>query len=501
MVKRTKEELTAKPVWSDAELAKLTVGQASALLAAGRVTSRRLTEVMLSRARANENNAYITVTAEIALAQAEDSDRRRDTGTAKGPLDGVPMALKDNICVQDVPTTCASRMLETFKPPYSATVARRLAEAGAVLLGKLNMDEFAMGSTSENSYFGAVKNPCNPRLVPGGSSGGSAAAVAEHSAYFTLGTDTGGSVRQPAALCGVVGIKPTYGRISRYGVVAFASSLDQIGTLASDVEGAALALQAVAGKDPMDGSSLDREAEDYLSCLKGAAGAAGLKIGIPKEYMGEGIQREVRQGIQDLAQRLADAGAIVEECSLPLLDYALSAYYVISSAEACSNLGRYDGVKYGYRAASYDGLEDMIRTSRSQGFGDEVKRRILLGTYTLSAGYFDAYYRRAQQARTLIIEDFARAFQRYDVLLTPTSPVTAWPLGTKHSDPSEVYAMDICTVSVNVAGLPAVSLPWGRDGQGRPVGAQFIGSPLSEGVLLQAAQAAESLAGEGEEGK
>ena len=501
MVKITKEELLAKDAWSDEELAGLSVGAVSALLGAGKVTSRRLTEVMLARAKANKNNAYITINEEGALTEADASDRRRAADEAKGPLDGVPMALKDNICVQGGRTTCASRMLENFKPPYSATVARRLSDAGAVLLGKLNMDEFAMGSTSENSVFGPVRNPRNPELVPGGSSGGSAAAVAEKSAYFTLGTDTGGSVRQPAALCGVVGMKPTYGRISRYGVVAFASSLDQIGALASDVEGVALSLQAVAGKDPMDGSSLDAPPEDYLSFLNGAEGAAGLRIGIPKEYMGEGIHPEVREAVLALAGRLRAAGAEVEECSLPRLEYALSAYYVISSAEACSNLGRYDGVKYGYRTSSYEGLEDMIRASRSEGFGDEVKRRILLGTYTLSAGYFDAYYRRAQQARTLIMKDFAGAFGRYDVLLTPTSPVTAWPIGKRHTDPSELYAMDICTVSVNVAGLPAISLPCGKDGQGLPVGAQFIGSPLSEGTLLKAAHAAEALSGEEGAGK
>ncbi|MEA4892731.1 MAG: Asp-tRNA(Asn)/Glu-tRNA(Gln) amidotransferase subunit GatA [Peptococcaceae bacterium] len=495
MAKLTKEALLDKESFSGRELAELSLGQVSALLAAGRVTSRSLTENMLERAGANESNAYITVNQE-ALAQADASDKRRALGQELGPLDGVPMALKDNICVQGLKTTCASRMLENFIPPYSATVARRLSDAGAVLLGKLNMDEFAMGSTSENSIFGPVKNPRNPKLVPGGSSGGSAAAVAERSAYFTLGTDTGGSVRQPAALCGVVGLKPTYGRISRYGVVAFASSLDQIGTLASDVEGAALSLQAIAGKDPLDGSSLAAPAEDYLSFLKGAQGAKGLKIGVPEEYMGPGIQEEVRRAVLSLSEKLKAAGATVEACSLPRLDYALSAYYVISSAEACSNLGRYDGVKYGYRAPSYDGLEDMIRTSRSQGFGDEVKRRILLGTYTLSAGYFDAYYRRAQQARTLIMEDFRQAFEKYDVLLTPTSPVTAWPIGTRHTDPSEVYAMDICTVSVNVAGLPAISLPCGQDSRRMPIGAQLIGRPLSEGILLKAAQAAEELAGE-----
>lgn len=470
------------------ELAALTAHEASQCLAEGTVTSVQLTQLMLDRIAASQNNAFITVNPK-ALEEAAAADARRQKGEARGPLDGIPMALKDNISTQGLRTTCASRMLAEFVPPYSATVARRLSDAGCVLLGKLNMDEFAMGSTSENSYFGSVRNPRDPQRIAGGSSGGSAAAVAENLAYFTLGSDTGGSVRQPAAMCGVMGMKPTYGRISRYGVVAFASSLDQIGPITKDAKDCALVLNAIAGKDPYDGSSLANPLPDYLEALKGSA--EGLRIGIPKEYMGEGIAPEVRAAVERMAGLLEAQGAIVEICSLPRTEYALSAYYVISSAEACSNLGRYDGVKYGYRTQEYANLAEMIEKTRSEGFGDEVKRRILLGTYTLSAGYFDAYYKRAQQARTLIMEDFRKVFHQYDVLLTPTSPVTAWPLGQKHANPLEIYAMDVCTVSVNVAGLPALSLPCGTDSQGLPIGAQLIGNTLGEAVLLRAAAAAE----------
>ncbi|MDR1193733.1 MAG: aspartyl/glutamyl-tRNA amidotransferase subunit A [Peptococcaceae bacterium] len=514
------------------EIAAWSMTQAAAGLARGEVTSRQLTEIMLERIAASDNNAYITVNPQ-ALAEADAADARRRAGKARSGADGIPVALKDNICVRGLPTTCASRMLANFTPPYSAAVAERLAEAGTVLLGKLNMDEFAMGSTSEHSYFGPVKNPRNPARVAGGSSGGAAAAVAEDLAYLALGTDTGGSVRQPAAFCGAVGLKPTYGRISRFGVVAFASSLDQVGPITKTVADCAWALSLLAGGDPRDSSSLPHPPADYIAGLRGVAGLADAggsgygggggngggrgsdgdggrdtygngtvfgagqggrpRIGVPREYMGEGIQAEVRRAVSDLAAKMAAAGAAVEECSLPRAEYALSAYYVISSAEACSNLGRYDGVKYGYRANNYDSLEDMIRRSRSEGFGDEVKRRILLGTYTLSAGYFDAYYKRAQQARTLIMEDFRQAFQRYDALLIPTSPVTAWRRGADFADPSAVYAMDLCTVSVNVAGLPAISLPWGTDGDGLPIGAQLIGAPLSEALLLRIAHGAEEL--------
>lgn len=476
---------------SDQVLAELTVHEASTLLEQGLVSSVRLTQLMLDRIEQSQHNAFITINPR-ALELAEASDQRRAKGESRGSLDGIPMALKDNILTQDLRTTCASRMLENFIPPYSATVARRLADAGCILLGKLNMDEFAMGSTNETSYFGPVLNPRDPQRIPGGSSGGSAAAVAAHLAYFALGTDTGGSIRQPAAMCGVVGLKPTYGRVSRFGVVAFASSLDQVGPVTKDVRDATLVLKVIAGQDKYDGSSLPNSVPDYQEALPAVdqqADLQGLRVGIPVEYMGEGINPEVRGAIEKLAGRLAEQGAVVESCSLPRLDYALSAYYVISSAEACSNLGRYDGIKYGYRAKSYESINELIEKSRSEGFGDEVKRRILLGTYTLSAGYFDAYYKRAQQVRTLIMEDFRQAFSKYDILLTPTSPVTAWPLGQAHENPLEVYAMDICTVSVNVAGLPSISVPCGQDGSGLPIGAQVIANTLNESVLLRSAEA------------
>lgn len=474
------------------ELASLSMTQAAALLAKGETSSSELTKLMLDRIAASDNNAYITVNSE-AMAAAEAADARRRAGGSLSPVDGLPMALKDNFCVRGIKTTCASRMLENFVPPYTATVAEKLANAGTVLLGKVNMDEFAAGNATDTSYFGPTKNPRDPKRVAGGSSGGSAAAVAEDTAYFTMGSDTGGSVRQPAAFCGVVGLKPTYGRVSRYGVVAFASSLDQVGPLNKTVEDCALTLSLIAGQDPRDASSLPNPVPDYLAGLKGAEGLKGLRVGVPKEYMGLGIQAEIRENVKKLIADLQTAGAIVEECSLPQLDYALSAYYVISSAEFSSNLGRFDGVKYGYRAKGYDGYDDMLRRTRSEAFGDEVKRRILLGTYTLSAGYFDAYYLRAQKARTLIMEDFRRAFGQYDILLTPTAPVTAWPLGTAFEDPSKVYAMDLCTVSVNVAGLPAISLPWGTDKEGMPVGVQLIGPTLSEERILQAAHGVEAL--------
>jgi aspartyl-tRNA(Asn)/glutamyl-tRNA(Gln) amidotransferase subunit A len=473
-------------------LAGLTLLQAADLLAKGETSSAELTGLLLERIEASANNAYITVNPQ-ALAEAEAADARRRAGEALSPADGIPMALKDNFCVKGMRTTCGSRMLENFIPPYTATAAARLAAAGTVLLGKTNMDEFATGSATDTSYFGPTRNPRDPRRVAGGSSGGSAAAVAEDTAYFALGSDTGGSVRQPAAFCGVVGLKPTYGRVSRFGIVAFASSLDQVGPLNKTVADCALTLSLIAGQDPQDGSSLPNPVPAYGAELQGAAGLKGLRLGVPKEYMGPGIQADIREKLRQLMAELEGAGAIVEECSLPQLEYALSAYYVISSAEFSSNLGRYDGVKYGYRAKEYQGYEDMLRRSRSEAFGDEVKRRILLGTYTLSAGYFDAYYLRAQKARTLIMEDFRRAFGTYDLLLTPTAPVTAWPLGTAFEDPSKVYAMDICTVSVNVAGLPALSLPWGRDKEGMPIGAQLIGPPLAEDRLLRAAHGIEAL--------
>ena len=473
------------------ELTKLTVAELIPLLAKGELLSSELTEAYLNRiAQADEEIcAYLTVTAELARSQAAAADARRREGRPLSPLDGIPYALKDNICTEGIATTCASRMLEDFIPPYSATVAKKLETAGCVLLGKVNMDEFAMGSSTETSYFKKTKNPRDVSRVPGGSSGGSAAAVAAELAPFAIGTDTGGSIRQPAAFCGVVGMKPTYGRVSRYGVVAFASSLDQVGPLTRTVEDSALILSVLAGQDPMDASSLPHPVPDY----RAAAGqsAAGLKIGLPKEFFGEGIAPSTREAVLCAAKALEKQGAILEECSLPLTQYALPAYYIISSAEACSNLGRYDGIKYGHRAGSAKSIGDIYTQSRSEGFGDEVKRRILLGTFALSSGYYDAYYNRAQQARTLIMQDYARAFERFDCLLTPVSPVTAWKFGEMSADPLEMYAADICTVSINVAGLCALSLPCGKDENGLPIGAQLIGRPLAEETLYRAGAAIE----------
>lgn len=473
------------------DLYKRSVAELSGLLQAKEISSLELTESLLARIEEKEGavKAYLSCV-DNAREQAKAIDEKRAKGESLSSLAGIPYALKDNICTKGIRTSCASRMLENFVPPYSSTVAEKLRKTEAVLLGKLNMDEFAMGSSTETSYMQKTANPHKLDCVPGGSSGGSAAAVAADEAVFSIGTDTGGSIRQPASLCGVVGLKPTYGRVSRFGVVAFASSLDQVGPLTKTVEDSALVLSAIAGKDSMDASSLDFPIPDYSAVLN--KGVRGMRIGMPKEYFGEGIAPEVKDAVQKLAKQLETEGALLEECSLPNTQYALSAYYIISSAEACSNLGRYDGVKFGYRAKDYDGLEDMIKKSRSEGFGDEVKRRIMLGTYTLSAGYYDAYYKRAQQVRTLVIQDFKRAFEKYDLLLTPTSPTVAWKMGEK-GNPLEMYAADVCTVAVNVAGLPAISIPCGLGTDNLPIGAQFIAGALREEDLFQAAGAAEKL--------
>lgn len=471
---------------------KMSLADLSAELGAGRISSRELTEGMIGRIESLDVDvgAYLTTTFDVAMERAAKIDDRRSKGDELTPLAGIPYALKDNICSRGTRTTCASRMLENFTPPYSAVIAERLDAAGGALLGKLNMDEFAMGSSTENSYFQKTKNPHDLSRVPGGSSGGSAAAVAAGTAVYAIGSDTGGSIRQPASLCGVVGMKPTYGRIPRAGVVAFASSLDQAGTLTRDVRDAAMVLNAVSGQDYRDASSLQGPVPDFTKGI--ADGVKGLRVGVPVEYFGEGSQKEVVDAVRHAAAQLEKLGAVVEETSLPFTPYALASYYMISSAEACSNLGRYDGVRYGHRAADYDGLMDMICRSRNEGFGEEVKRRILLGTYALSAGYYDAYYKRAQQVRTRIIEDFNNAFSRFDVLLTPTSPVTAWEFGAK-SEPMEMYAADVCTVAVNVAGLPAISLPVGVDKAKLPIGAQIIAPALEEVKMFQVAYALEQL--------
>lgn len=459
----------------------------------GETTSREVTQAYLAHIaeRDGQIGAYITVDGEKALRQAERCDAQRASGQACGPLHGVPMALKDNLCVAGGRTTCASRMLENFVSPYSATVWERLEGAGCVLLGKTNMDEFAMGSTTENSAFHPTRNPADETRVPGGSSGGSAAAVAAGEAAFALGSDTGGSIRQPAAFCGVVGMKPTYGLVSRYGLVAFASSLDVVGPMSRTVADNALVLEAIAGHDRRDTTSLTAAHEPYPAQL--GQGVKGLRIGLAAEMLADGASREVREAVLGAAQALRDMGAQVREVTLPSMAHALPAYYVLSSAEAGSNLARYDGVRYGRRAAAYDDLEDMYVRSRTEGFGAEVRRRILLGTYALSAGYVDQFYRKAQQVRTLIRQDFTRVFGEVDCLLAPVAPTTAWKLGEKRTDPMETYGQDVYCVPASLAGIPALSLPFGMDAQGLPVGIQLMGPALSEGLLYRVGHALEEV--------
>lgn len=429
--------------------------------------------------------SFITLCKEEALEKAEKVQEKYDRGEAVSPLAGVPMALKDNICTKGIKTTCASKMLHNFVPPYDATVTARLEEADTVLTGKTNMDEFAMGSSTERSYFKKTKNPWDLERVPGGSSGGSAASVAARQVFFSLGSDTGGSIRQPASLCGVIGMKPTYGTVSRYGVIAFASSLDQIGPLTRDVTDLAIVMNVISGHDSMDGTSANIKHPDFTKSL--VNDVKGLRIGVPKEYMGEGISEDARKAVLSVIDTLKRLGAEYEEISLPMAKYALPAYYIISSAETSSNMARYDGIKYGYRAEKYTDLLDLYNQTRSEGFGAEVKRRIIIGTYALSAGYYDAYYKKALQVRTLIKNDFDRAFEKYDVIITPATPTTAFKFGEKSEDPIEMYFEDMCTVSVNIAGLPALVMPCGFDGKGLPIGMQFIGKAFDESTLIRAA--------------
>lgn len=434
--------------------------------------------------------AYITLTRDKALTTAREVDRLRAAGEYLGPLAGIPIAVKDNICTRGLKTTCASRMLENFVPPYDATVTEKFKAARMVLVGKANMDEFAMGSSNENSAFFPTTNPVDPRRVPGGSSGGSAAAVAAGEAVVALGSDTGGSIRLPASFCGVVGMKPTYGAVSRYGLVAYASSLDQIGPLTKDVTDCALMLNVICGHDRRDTTSVRWQVPDYTSFL--TPEIKGMRVGLPVEYLGEGIDPAVRKVILGTADKLASLGAEVAETQLPHTRYALPAYYLIATAEASSNLARYDGVKYGLRANDAEDMVDMYIKTRSRGFGTEVKRRIMLGTYALSAGYYDAYYMKALKVRTLIKQDFDRAFTRFDVLLSPTGPTTAFRAGEKTDDPLQMYMVDVCTLAVNLAGIPGISLPAGEDGK-LPIGVQLMGRPFGEGDLLRIAYAIEQL--------
>lgn len=466
-----------------------TIHEYAELLKQRKLSSVELTKQYLARIEKADAQigSYITVCPDEALAAAGKADERIARGEAT-LLTGIPVGIKDNICTEGITTTCASKMLYNFVPPYDATVTKRLKNEGAVILGKLNMDEFAMGSSTESSYFKKTKNPYDLTRVPGGSSGGSAASVSADLVPYALGSDTGGSIRQPAAFCGNVGLKPTYGLVSRFGLIAFASSLDQIGSFTKDVTDCAIVLNAIAGYDKMDSTSVDADKTDYTKAL--GLPLKGMKVGVPKQYLESGIQSEIREAVENAIKVYEMLGAECEECSLPLSKFALPAYYLISSAEASSNLARFDGIKYGYRAEGYHGLADLYERTRSEGFGEEVKRRIMLGTYALSSGYYDAYYKKAQQVRGLIKRDFAACFEKYDVLLTPTTPTTAYKFGEK-SDPVAMYMGDICTVAVNIAGLPAISIPAGLDKKGMPIGIQLIANSLDERKLLTAAFAYE----------
>ncbi|MBC3939611.1 Asp-tRNA(Asn)/Glu-tRNA(Gln) amidotransferase subunit GatA [Anaerotruncus massiliensis (ex Liu et al. 2021)] len=479
----------------DRQITRLSAAKLSALLRRRELSAVEAAEAYLSEIEScdPEIGAYLAVTADTARARAAAVDAARLRGEELPPLAGVPVALKDNICTRFAPTTCASRMLEGFTPPYDAHVVERLEAGRMVPLGKCNMDEFAMGSTTESSFFQITRNPADPSRVPGGSSGGSAAAVAACEAPCALGSDTGGSIRQPAAFCGVVGMKPTYGAVSRYGLVAFASSLDQIGPLTRTVRDSALLLDVIAGHDPRDATSLAREWGSFGSQLGREAG--GLRAALPAEFFGEGIAPEVSDAVKAAAARYERLGVRVGEVSLPTLRHALPAYYVLSSAEASSNLSRFDGVRCGFRAEGCRDIGELYRESRSQGFGAEVKRRILLGSFVLSAGYYDAYYKKALEVRTLVQQDFARVFERFDFLLAPVAPTTACRLGEKRNSPLEMYMGDVCTVPVNIAGLPALSMPCGTGAQGLPIGMQLIGRPFSEQLLYRAAYAYEQSEG------
>jgi aspartyl-tRNA(Asn)/glutamyl-tRNA(Gln) amidotransferase subunit A len=469
----------------------VSVVEIAADVRAGRRRAIDVVEEHLARiaARDGEIHAFLHVDADGARTAARAVDDAVARGDDPGPLAGVPIALKDNLCTRGIPTTCGSRILEGWRPPYTATAVQRLADRGAVLVGKTNLDEFAMGSSTENSAFGPTRNPRDPTRVPGGSSGGSAAAVAAGFAAGAFGTDTGGSIRQPAALCGVVGVKPTYGAVSRYGLIAFASSLDQIGPFATTVADAAALLEAVAAPDHMDSTSWP----EPLGPIVARADVAGLRVGLVRELSGDGIARDVAARIAEAADALAAAGAKIDEVSVPAARYALSAYYIIAPAEASSNLARYDGVRYGLRVAG-DDITATYGLTREAGFGPEVKRRIMLGTYALSAGYYDAYYGQAQRARTLLIRDFAAAYERFDVLLTPTAPTTAFALGAKTADPLAMYLSDVCTIPSNLAGHPAISVPFGVGADGLPVGAQVLAPALGEPVMFRVAAALEEAA-------
>lgn len=471
------------------EIAKLTAVETGKLIKSGEITVRDAVMAVFDRIEKVEGdvNSYVSTCKEEALKEADRIQKEIEEGKLTGPLAGVPVAIKDNMCTEGMLTTCSSKILGNFIPTYSSEAVLNLKKAGAVIIGKTNMDEFAMGSTTETSFFGPTKNPRNLEHVPGGSSGGSAAAVAADECMFALGSDTGGSIRQPASFCGVVGMKPTYGTVSRYGLIAYGSSLDQIGPLTKDVTDCATVLEAIASYDSKDSTSVAREADDYKFTQALVNDVKGLKIGIPSTYFGEGIDPEVKEKVLAAAQTLKDCGAIVEEFDLGLVDYAIPAYYIIASAEASSNLARFDGVKYGYRTEEYEGLHNMYKKSRSEGFGAEVKRRIMLGSFVLSSGYYDAYYIKALKTKALIKKEFDKAFEKYDIILGPAAPTTAPKLGQSLSDPIKMYLGDIYTISVNLAGLPGICVPCGEDKNGLPIGVQMIGNCFSEKTLLRAA--------------
>jgi aspartyl-tRNA(Asn)/glutamyl-tRNA(Gln) amidotransferase subunit A len=471
-----------------------TIQEAGNLLKTRKISSVELTKAYLARIHRIDKDikALMTVTEEMALVQAEEADKKlaKNEGT---PLTGVPAIMKDVLCTAGVRTTCSSRMLENFVPPYDATVVKKLKNAGMVMLGKANMDEFAMGSSTENSAFFTTRNPWDVTRVPGGSSGGSAAAVAAGEAVYALGSDTGGSIRQPAGFCGIVGLKPTYGRVSRFGLIAFASSLDQIGPMTQDVTDAALVMNAIAGYDDCDSTSVDRPVPDYTKALTG--GIKGMKLGVPKEYFVEGMQPEVNRAVRSAIAKLEELGAVIDwDVSLPSTPYALAVYYIIAPSEASANLARYEGAKYGFSYAQTDNMWEVMEKTRQFGFGAEVKRRIMLGTYALSSGYYDAYYLKAQKVRTLIRREFDSAFEKYDALITPTSPTVPFKIGEKADDPLQMYLSDICTLPVNIAGVPAISIQAGFGG-GLPIGLQIIARPFAEDTIFKIAFAYEQAAG------
>ena len=477
------------------KISELTALQLGAKIRAGEITVKEAVQAALERAKAAEPviNSYVTLDEAGAYAQAEEIQKKIDAGELTGPLAGVPVAVKDNMCIKGQLTTCSSKILSNFKPTYTAEAVENLRKAGMVILGKTNMDEFAMGSTTETSWYGPTRNPHNTDHVPGGSSGGSCAAVAAGECFGALGSDTGGSIRQPSSYCGVVGMKPTYGTVSRYGLIAYGSSLDQIGPIAKDVSDCAALLEAIASHDPKDSTSVKRDDYDFTAAL--VEDVKGLKIGIPRDYVGDGLDPEVKEKIMAAAAVLGERGAVVEMFDLGLVKYAIPAYYTIAAAEASSNLERFDGVKYGYRTADYEGLHNMYKKTRSEGFGAEVKRRIMLGSFVLSSGYYDAYYLKALRTKALIKKEFDKAFETYDVILGPAAPATAPKLGTSLSDPLKMYLGDIYTVSVNLAGLPGISVPVGMDQKGLPVGMQLIGNAFAEKTLIRAAYTYECAAG------